>query len=62
MHKLKSPQNSQPASINPPKETLQDFLTRTALEYKEGLKASQMKLYLQHFPATNNDTAHELLK
>ena len=52
-------QNSHPASINPlPNETLQEFLTRTALEFK----ASKMKLYPQHFPVTNNDTANELLK
>ena len=57
MHKLKSPQNSQPATINPP-ETLQNFLTRTALEFQ----ASQMQLNPQHFPVTNNDPAHELLK
>lgn len=50
-------QSSPPASINPT-ETLQDFLTRTALEFK----ASKMKLNLQHFSIEDNDTANKLLK
>ena len=57
MHKLKSLQNSQPASINSA-ETLQDLLTRTALEFK----ALQMKLNPHHLPIENNDTIHELLE
>ena len=58
MFKFQSPQSSHPASINPSKETLQDFLTRTALEFKD----LKMKLHPQHFSVTNHDPANELLK
>ena len=58
MLKVQSLQNSHPATINPSKETLQDFLTRTALEFK----ALQMQLHPQHLTATNHDPANELLK
>lgn len=58
MLKFQSPQSSQAASINPFKETLQDFLTRTAIEFK----ASQMKLNPQDLTITNNDPTNELLK
>ena len=59
MFKFKSRKNSLPANMSPlPGESLQDFLTRTALEFRE----SQMQLHPHHLPIENNDTIHELLE